>query len=268
MGVDPVLKGREEELSDGKITAIGDFLENIDLGRYMDSESTLILSNHSLEHLENPRATIERLLAVSTDKTLFIFEFPGFDSLINDCRFDQVFHHHLHYFSLHSFVYLLNELGCELISHEVDPHYWGSLLVAFRKTSKKEINQLQSAEKFGSERILKNYDLFKQKMDITNRYIESFRKEKLFGYGAGLQLPVLGYHLNNDFSYFNCIIDDDKDKEGLFYLNLPVSIKNSTGLDNLEEAIVVITAVNFSRNILPKVIGFKPKRIILPFSNI
>jgi len=35
VGIDPVLKGREVELSDDKTTAIGDFFENVDLKQYL-----------------------------------------------------------------------------------------------------------------------------------------------------------------------------------------------------------------------------------------
>lgn len=263
VGIDPVLKGVEEEFSDDKIIAIGDFFENVDLRQYMPSGDTLVLTSHLLEHVEDPRVMMEKLLETSADNTLFIFAFPGFDVLIEDSRFDQVYHHHLHYFSLHSFTYLLNELGCELIDHDVNPHYWGSLLVAFRKTSKK--NPLP--EKVTPEKVLESYDLFKNRMDTTNKLLKSLEGERLFGYGAGLQLPVLGYHLDNDFSSLICIIDDDRNKEGLFYLNLPVPIRSSEGID-IKEAIVVVTAINFSRGILSSIIPLNPKRIILPINSI
>ncbi len=270
IGIDPILKGREKEFSDEKITAIGDFFENVDLRQYINSGETLILTSQVLEHIENPRLMIEKLLEVSTDKTLFAFIFPGFDALLKEGRFDQIFHHHLHYFSLYSFTHLLNKLSCKLIGSDVNHHYWGSLAVTFKKEAKKKINPLRNTDKMTSEKVAKNFNIFKQKMNFLNRYLTSVKGEELFGYGAGLQLAVFGYHLNNDFSSFNCIIDDDEAKDGLFYLNLPVSIKSSAKIDmnKLKEAIVVITAINFSRGILKRLIPLNPKRIILPFNNL
>jgi len=270
IGIDPVLRGREKELSDEQITVIGDFFENVDLQQYVHSGETLILTSQVLEHIENPRLMIEKLLAVSTDKTLFAFIFPGFDALLKEGRFDQIFHHHLHYFSSYSFTRLLNELGCRLIDSDVNHHYWGSLAVAFKKEAKKKINPLKNTDKMTGEKVAKNFNIFKQKMNFLNKYLTSMKGEELFGYGAGLQLAVFGYHLNNDFSSFNCIIDDDKEKDGLFYLNLPVPIKNSAKIDKdkLKEAIVVVTAINFSRGILKNLIPLDPKRIILPFNNL
>lgn len=259
VGIDPVLKGREAEVSDDKITAIGDFFENVDLP---DLDDTLILSSHLLEHMRDPRLMIEQLLEKSTEKTVFVFQFPGFDTLVEEYRFDQIFHHHLHYFSLHSFTYLLNELGCELIDTEVNHSYWGSLMVAFKKSSGGKMTL--NTEKISSGEVLEKYDLFKGRMDITSRELHSFAGERLIGYGAALQVPVLAYHLNNDFSSLECILDDDENKDGMFYLNLPVPIRNSAGMKNIRDAVILVTAINFAKTIAPKIVSLKPKRIILP----
>ena len=261
VGVDPVLKGAEGELTDDKISVIGDFIENVELPNLDDA---LILSSHLMEHMRDPRLMLETLLEKSTDETLFIFQFPGFDTLVQEWRFDQIYNHHLQYFSRHSFAHLLNELGCELVDAEVNRLYWGSLLVAFRKSEGRKANP--NIEKISPEKVLENYGSFKNRLDVTNRYLKSIEGERLIGYGAGLQLPVLAYHLNNDFSSLECVVDDDKNKEGMFYINLPVPIRSSDGLNNLEETNIIVTAINFTRAILLRLIPLNPKRIILPLN--
>ena len=269
IGIDPALKGRKEELSDDKITVISDFFENINLNKYVHTDDTLILCSHTLEHIGDPKAILSELFDYASDKTLFFFQFPGLETLVDNCRFDQILHQHLHYFSLSSFNYLLNELGGELIDFEINHHHWGSLLVVFRKAPKKNINPLfrGNLEKISRERVLKSYDLFKKRMNLINRYLGSLEGEKIYGYGAALMLPILSYHLRNDFSVFDCIIDDNKNKEGLFYINLHVPIKSPVNL-NLKDATIVITALDSSRQILLKVISLSAKRIILPINNI
>ncbi len=261
IGIDPVLKGAEEELCDDKITVIGDYVENVDLPQLEDA---LILSSHLFEHLRTPGLMMETLLKKATESTIFIFQFPGLDTLVQEWRFDQIYSHHLQYFSLQSFVYLLNELGCELIDAEVNRLYWGSLLVAFRKSPGS--NKNVDTKKINPEKVIKNYQLFKSRMDNTGRYIDSLAGEKLMGYGAGLQLPVLSYHLGNDLSCLECVIDDDENKNGKYYLNLPVPIRNSQGINSLEDTSVIITAMNFTRGILHKLIPLNPKRVIIPLN--
>lgn len=268
IGIDPVLKDNEDELSDDKITAIGDFFENINLGKYMHANDAIVLCSHALEHMDNPKAMLRKLFDNSSDSTLFFFQFPCLETLVDNCRFDQIFHQHLHYFSLYSFAYLLNELGGELIDFEMNPLHWGTLLVVFKKAQNNNANPLRcKLEKVGSEKLLENYDIFKKRMNLTNKYLGTIKGEKVYGYGAALMLPTLSYHLKNDFSTLDCIIDDDKNKEGLFYINLPVPIRTPADL-NLKDATILITAIDNSRQILNRAISLNPKRIILPINNI
>jgi hypothetical protein len=93
----------------------------------------------------------------------------------------------------------------------------------------------------------------------------------IYGYGAALMLPVLSYHLANDFSGFECIIDDDKNKDGLYYINLPVSIRSRDKVKDFSDAIVVLTAIsamNNGRRILAKLFELNPKQIIVPLSTL
>jgi len=269
IGIDPILKDREQELSNDKFIIIGQLFENINLKDYASSHNMLVLCSHTFEHIDNPQVTLKKLFDYADETTLFFFQFPGIEALVDNCRFDQIFHQHLNYFSSSSFTYLLNELGGELIDHTVNPHHWGSLLVAFKKTKNKIDRPFTDTnfEKISPAKILKNYALFKNIMQLTGEHLETLKDEKLFGYGAAQMLPVLSYHLRNDFSAFDFILDDDQTKEGLFYINLPVCIKSPNNL-NLTEATIVITAPDNSRQILPKAVSLNPKRIILPISNI
>jgi cyclopropane-fatty-acyl-phospholipid synthase len=269
IGIDPILKDSEHELSNGKFTIIGQLFENINLKDYAPSHNTLVLCSHTLEHIDNPRTMLKKLFDYADDSTLFFFQFPGLEALVDNCRFDRIFHQHLNYISLSSFIYLLNELGGELIDYAVNPHHWGSLLVAFKKAKNKIHNPSADTDlkKISPAKILKNYTLFKSTMQLTAEYLETIKDEMLFGYGAAQMLPVLSYHLRNDFSAFDCILDDDPAREGLFYINLPVCIKSPNDL-NLTASTIVITAQDNSRQILPKAVSLNPKRIILPISNI
>ena len=58
---------------------------------------------------------------------------PNFDTLVQRCRFDQVFHDHAHYFTERSLAKLLSNAGAEYVGHVEDYHNWGSIAVAFRK---------------------------------------------------------------------------------------------------------------------------------------
>ena len=252
IGIDPTIKSREE---DG-IKFIGEFVEDLDI----DFKDSLVITNQVLEHIEEPKEFLKGLVERSNDNTIFVFSYPSFNYLMADCRFDQIYHHHLHYFSLTSTIELFNQVGCVMDNYIMNPHYWGSLLVTFKKS------KVQSKYNNTIERgmILAQYELFRMTMKIIDKYLEVHRNHIIFGYGAGFQLPVLNYYIPNIKRYMNLILDDNANKENLLYPGLRQEIiKPYEGLD-LTEKIVLITAPSYSREIINRLYKLNPKRILIP----
>ena len=273
IGIDPVLKGKEKELSNEKFKVYGDFFENVIQRADLLLDDDLVLSSHTLEHVPEPKLFIKQLLNNATQNTLFGFQFPCLEALLENYRFDQIFHQHINYFSLKSVLYMLHELGVELIDFKINNRHYGTMMILFKKKSQKETygkNDFSSSiVKFSNQEISKRYALFQETMRITNERLQSFKNRDIYGYGASLMLPVLSYHLKNDFSCLKCIIDDDKNKDGLYYLNLPVIIRYSNKIDNFVNAVILITAitpVENVRKIVSKLISMNVWKIILPLT--
>jgi hypothetical protein len=267
LGVDPVLKGREDDLNGGSISVIGAMIEDVDMRTAMGGAPDLVVSQHTLEHIPEPKRILQQLLEAGSEETLFVFEFPCLDPMLADIRFDHVFHQHVQYFSLRSIDLLLREVGAERIDHVFRPTYWGALLVAFRKAPQsgsrtKPIGPGGLPAK-NVETIRARYALFRGQMEAASRLLAEHDRSVLFGYGAALMLPILGYHLGTDFSGFGAIFDDDPAKAGLGYVNLPVTIRNPDNID-LSELVVCLTALDNRRPILRRLADRNPRSIINP----
>jgi len=269
-GVDPILKGMESVYKDDKIKIIGGFFENVDvkgLGLKMD----VVLSSHTLEHVEEPKELIYSLLDSSSNDTTFFFQFPGVEALINDAHFDQIFHQHLNYFSLQSVLYLLDEVDAELLDFQVNPYHWGAIMIAFKKKtsdSNSNYNFKRKVQKISSELVNKQYNIFKENIDLAARRIDSFSDRVIYGYGAALMLPVLEYYLNR-ISQLKYIIDEDTSKKDLYYLNLPVQIKMLNQIEDIESSVVLVTAMNSMqpfRAVMKKMIQLNVEKIIVPIN--
>ena len=269
-GIDPILVEKGNCLDDEKIEFIADYVENIDLGKF-DLNNSVVISSHTLEHLEDPVKLIQLLMDNASDETLFFFQFPGLESLIYNARFDQLFHQHLNYFSLKSVMYMLESVGAELIDFSVNVYHWGGLMIAFRKKKDKSCSKLKTSFKkyvveWTDKEVLAQYELFKGCMKTANTRIYSLCKERIYGYGAALMLPVLGYYIEG-LTKVEYILDDDIKKDGLFYLNVPIQIINSDKIKDLKDSVVLLTAINSKhamRAIMARLVELRVRQIIIP----
>jgi len=267
IGIDPILKGREKEFNTEKVTVYGDFVEKVT--ENLSFGQDLIISSHTLEHLPEPKLSLKHLLDRATSETIFAFQFPCLEAIIEDYRFDQIYHQHLNYFSLKSILYMLNALGAELVDYKVNYGHWGAAMILFRKS--KGFDHKIPTTKLEKKEIAKRYATFKGSMQRTDECLQSYRGKELYGYGAALMLPVLSYHLNNDLSSLKCVIDDDERKDGLYYLNLPTVIQYSGKIKDLKEATVLVTAISAKANvrkIVAKLIAQNVRNIIIPLVEI
>lgn len=270
-GIDPIFKDKKKSIEDEQIKVIGDFFENINV-KDICFKMDVVLSSHTLEHIDDPKKLLKKMLENSSAETLFFFQFPGLESLIKDSHFDQVFHQHLNYFSLKSVIYMLDDVGAELIDYRINPYHYGALMIACKKKksggnlNKKFANQVHPISK---DYIEQQYRVFKDCMDVTVRRIESIEDGIIYGYGAALMLPLLYYYLGDVLLRLKCIIDEDKNKENMYYLNVPLRIKMLGDIKDIDKSAVVVTAINSMqaiRAITDRLIKMNVRQIILPIN--
>ena len=266
IGIDPVLSKLKNNSPGEQFELIGDFIENVDLKSRLRGKKNLILSSHTLEHLPDPLALLNRLMAESSPETLFCFQFPGLEPLVDDFRFDQIFHHHLNYFSLQSIEHMLGRLGARLIKFRTNLQHWGSYLIAFQKKAGTK-NNGGNTHGIAPKEIEQGYQLFGHQMKTVGAKLKGIKEKNIYGYGAALMLPVLNYHLNDHLSRLKYVIDDDPQKRGYRYINFPVSIRLLKDIPDIRQATLVLTAVatvGNIRTILQKMFALQPRQIIVP----
>jgi len=264
VGIDPIWAGKEKA-GTGKVKLIGNILEDVDLGPNLGGTLDLVLSTHTLEHIASPRSFIQQLFAAADEDTLFIFEFPGFGPLLKRARFDQIFHQHLQYFTLASFRYLLAELGGELIASEENYRHWGAMLVAFKRSKKMVRPQKMKNHDEYVQKIKMQYGYFRAQMERVKDFLCGYNGP-VYGYGAALMLPALFYHLGIGADRVRTIIDDDRGKSGLSYINLPVTIRRPDQVKDISGSAIMITALDNARPILQKAISMRPMNLVVPLN--
>ncbi|MEI6260697.1 MAG: methyltransferase domain-containing protein [Deltaproteobacteria bacterium] len=263
VGIDPIWRTKVTDNVFESTNVIGETIEEANLKNLLPSKPDLILCRHTLEHIYNPLQILRKLIECSADDALFVFELPSFESMIERLRFDQIFHEHLQYFSKSSFEEMLINSGANVIEFDENYHDWGALLIAFKKDSGQRKNNIFS---FSERNICQRLDIFRKQLESTYEIIRTLKPDSLYGYGAALMLPVLAYHFKSDLSFLAGIIDDDKNKDGIYYQNLPMQIIHSSKIKELEKLSILITALDNIKPIMSKLLSVRPKHIIYPFN--
>jgi len=269
VGIDPIWKNKDTQISE-KIKLVGGFIEETDFVSELDGKPDLILSVHTFEHISDPLTSLIKLVKNSSENAMFVIEVPGFDSLLNSFRFDQIFHQHIHYYSLASFQRLIEIVGCEYLSHTFNYNFWrGTMLVAFQKTKKAVDGSINSGfYKPTLKTIASRFGIFQEQLLCFMKTLMTQYKNPICGFGGSQMLPILAYHLNSDLSFLKYILDDDPTREGLMYPSLPVRIKQPTKDLDLSKHSVVITALDSSRPILKRLFDLKARNIFIPLSSV
>lgn len=263
LGVDPIWKECERPAA-SKIKVVGEFAEQADLAAQLGGGPDLVVSAHTFEHVVDPRPLLRRLLNVAAAGALFVVEVPGFDSLLRLARFDQVFHQHLHYYSLASFVRLVQESGAQYLSHAFNYSYWGgTMLVAFEK--RRPAAHLDARGTPAREKdVTEKYALFRRQLAAVMAHIEGDGPSPIYGLGAAQMLPVLAYHLRSDLSFLSCVLDDDPRRVGLTYPGLSVSIRKPSPDIDLRSGRVLITALDAARPLIQRAVELGARQILMP----
>lgn len=266
VGFDPIFKD-DPHSGSGRIQAVGKYVEEIDAKVDIPAPPDLVISVHTMEHVIDPLESLRPIYAAARPGALFMLEVPGFDSLLNTFRFDQVFLQHLNYFSLGSFQAMFRALGAEYVAHRFNYHYWqGTLMVAFRKPSG-AAQPFDAMPAPSSIFIQQQYRQFKQLMIGWELAMEQMarRGTPLYGFGAAQMVPTLAYHLPSHLGHLQAVRDDNCSKDGLSWPGFPLSIEAPSNIKELKDAAVVVTAIDSARILIRKLSEERVRHILFPY---
>jgi hypothetical protein len=243
------------------IVVVNDFIEDVDLAGLCRGRA-LFLASHTLEHIERPSSMLRQLYEYMGPDDLCIFQFPSLDLLVADARIDQVHHQHVNYFSQRSIAMLLAKIGFELVTARFDTDHYGALMIIFRKASGP--GSADFGPSISSKTFRARKEVFNRDISAANLRIEA-NPGPMVAFGAGLMLPLVAYYLPA-LAKVDCVVDDDRTKDGLRFVNFNKEIVHSSKIA-LADKDVVVTALATKlalRRILGKLFAMKVGNVIVP----
>jgi SAM-dependent methyltransferase len=268
-GFDPIWKDRVATDA-GSIRVHGKYIEEIDPARDLAAPPDLVLSVHTLEHVNHPLNSLRPIFDHAQPGALFLVEVPSLDTLVTIGRFDQLFHQHLNYFSLASFHGMIRELGGEYVAHRYNYGYWlGTMMVAFRKPAR-SANGAVSAVPAPSaptiQDIRNGHARFREQLAGVRTSLERLIRQgtPAVGFGAAQMVPTLAYHMQTDLGFLAAILDDNPGKTGLSYPSIATTIRPAADFPDLQQHAVLLTACDSARVLLPRLISLRPRYLLNP----
>ncbi len=239
-----------------------------------------VVANNVIAHIDNVLDVLLGVKKLIGSVGTAVFEVHWVGSLIASGGFDQIYHEHLSYFSLHAFMKLAERAGLQVVDAELMPFHGQSLRVYLASGSQKPANEslrlfLQSEKDLGLDTV-EAFQKFAVKVDSAKAALRKLLDELkaagevVVGYGA----PAKGNTLlnsigatNQDIAY---ITDTTPFKQGLYTPGSHIPIFSPTHLTEVLPTAIILLAWNYSDAILAQEAGLRAKgvKFIIPVPEI
>ena len=184
----------------------------------------VIIANNVMAHIDDIKDVFEGIKILINDDGVFVFEVHWVGNLIGEGGFDQIYHEHLSYYSLHSLLNLVEQFDLKIFDIELVPIHGESLRVFVGKN----FNVSDSVENFlNTEKELelnnsKTFIQFSKKVEKNKKDLKdllvSLKKQgkKIVGYGAPAKGNTLLNYCGIDNTILDFITDTTSLKQGLY----------------------------------------------------
>lgn len=257
-GVDPA-KNLRFITRKKKISVIVDYW-SIDVAKKINRKFTIITAQNVFAHVDDAKCFLEACRYVLDPDGLVLIEFPYCDNMIRHNEFDTIYHEHLSYFLVHSFMALCDRTGFVIDDIIQTPIHGGSIRFFLKAHtglhSVKAYSLIKTEEKMGL-RTKQTYITFAQhvernKLELRKRLTSLIKSgRRIIGYGASAKGNTMLNYFHVDLDY---IVDDNPMKWGYQTpgRNIPIMHPGRLQEESHNLAIIVLSW-NFLDEILEKI---------------
>lgn len=235
----------------------------------LNNQIDLVTSSNTFAHIDDIHSVIKAIKAILKKGGHYIFEVHYGKNIIEEIQYDNVYHEHIYYYSIHALDNLFKKYEMTIVDVEEIPLHAGSIRVTVVNDVKDVVlDKLVEERKIGVNNIeyYKEFadNVFNHKNDLFD-YLSLLKKNnKTIGaYGASGRANILCNYLGIDDSIIDYIIDESPERNGRYINNIPILDKDK--IDKNTDYIIIF-AWNYSKMIIEKLedAGYEFKYII-PF---
>lgn len=260
LNVEPAKNIAKISRKKGIETINGFFVESVDKIIKKHGHAKVITANNVIAHTDSVRELFKGVKKLLADDGVFIFETHWVGNLIGKGGFDQIYHEHLSYFSLHSLKYLTDSLGLKIFDVKLVPLNGESLQVYVSKNRKvgKSVEKFLAKEKKIKLNKFEAYSQFSKKVlenrrELVKLIFQIRRKGKyIAGYGASAKGSTLLNYFFITRAWVSYITDTSPLKQGMYMPGVHIPIYHPGTLYERLPDYILLLAWNYADSILKK----------------
>tara|TARA_B100000029_G_scaffold246527_2_gene243475 strand:+ start:2638 stop:5187 length:2550 start_codon:yes stop_codon:yes gene_type:complete len=255
LGVEPA-KNLAKLANKNKIKTFNGFLEKNNIKK-IKKNANLILASNVFAHSDKLKEMAECMFKLLSKNGILVIEVQYLLNTLKDLTFDNIYHEHYNYWSLSALINFFNKYNAKIFKAEKINTHGGSIRIYIKKGKKIKIENnvrqlIQEEEKFG----IKKYQTYKEFAKKVYKIRDNIRKNitklkknnnNIAGYGS----PAKATTALNFFGIsdeIDCIIEDNKFKQGKFLPGMKIPIVSKKKLKNNPDCLLVL-AWNFFEEI-------------------
>ena len=265
IGVEPAVNLADQANKEGLETICSYFnKETVNKIITESGKADIIVASNVFAHLDEYHNIIENVKLLLSDSGSYIVEVQYFADMIEEMTFDNIYHEHVLYYTVHSIINLFKRHDMTVYKVDKIPTHGGSIRVyishsKFQRENDESVNKILNEEKQNGIDNLKTLEMFNDKLknnieEIRELFVELKRDNKrVFGYGAPAKSSTMINSIGLDNSNIELIIEDSPLKQGLFTPGSHIPITSSDILKTEIPDYLMIFAWNYSDEIIKKV---------------
>lgn len=211
------------------IKTINSFL-NDKLSRKLGNKADLVTASNVFAHNKDIKKLAINLISLLKKNGVLIIEVQYLIAMLKKNLFDNIYHEHIHYWSVNTLNYLFNNLNCSIFKVEKINTHGGSIRCYIKKNSKNKNLKIQSILKYENKFGINNKKLFldyanklEKKKNIFKNFLSKNKDKNIVGYGAAAKTSTLlnFLEISDDIQF---IIDDNKLKQNYYIPGTKIKI--------------------------------------------
>ena len=281
LGVDPAQNLAERAARKG-VPTISAFFNGKSASEILAAhrKQDLIIARHCFAHNADPSQMLDGASTLLTEQGAMVIENAYSVDTIQNNEFDQVYHEHMYYYSLHSLQALLERHGFSLVDGMTSHIHGGSFVAVAKKISDQDL-----PKSFGLQRLLErerevlNLKGVMEFSERSHKIINDLREaiseisvqgKIIYSYGATAKGNTLLNVCGLDHTQIKYCVDSTDIKQGKFLPGSEIEIISEEFCYKNPPDYFLLTAWNYAEEIMNKFVEKSPVPVtfIVPFPEI